>query len=350
VDPAAPPITIVNPNAPLGTADLLDNGRDPWRASPRQKVAVLLTAVIVAVVSGAVAEIRHVHHEQALDAAAMRDVAFATDPSLADGGFDNIVVTLVNEGQLPVHVLGVTLVGDGYQERTVDVELASYANAAVPLSSAKNCRVSMMSTDPQQVRVRVRTGRGDVVTRTVPLPTELTRQVGYAERNRCGYLRPGDALINEVVSTKARGRDVVVTMKLYNQSVFPLTITKLDAFPGLSASMRLPVTVPRRTFWTRNSPPQIITVTLRVADCIAFSEGFGREGMQVHLRNPYVSGETYLSLIDSSHLYEPDQPLRPGTAQGILAKTCPWNLFPQPAFDDPTFGFQPSSPVIIPSG
>jgi hypothetical protein len=347
VDPAPPPITIVNPNAPLGPTDLLDSGRDSWRTSPRQKVAIALTAIIVALISSGVAEIRHVHHEDALDAAALRDVAFAADPSLADGDTDTMAITLVNEGKLPVRVLGLALVGAGYQERTLDVELAGSARAPVPLSTAKNCRISMLSTDPQELRVRARSARGATVLRSVGLPTDVATEIGAIERGRCGYLRPEEALGNEVTSATRRGRDVVVTMKLYNSGVFPLTVTTIRTPPGLSASGHLPVTLPRRTYWTGSSPGTVLTLTLHVDDCATFAGIFAYDSgtlidvgvVRVELTNSYVAGQSFLSIEGFDGDFSPGSPPRPMSVMSLLEKSCPSTVFPQIVTDGPSFGF-----------
>jgi hypothetical protein len=354
VEPAPPPITIVNPNDPTGTSDVLDNGRESWRTSPRQKVAIALTAIIVALVSGGVAEIRHVHHEDDLDAAVLRDVTFAADPSFDDGGVGG-EISLVNEGKLPVHILGITLVGEGYREHRMDVTLASLASAPLELSSAKNCRVAMLSTDPQELRVRARSARGGIVVRRVGLTTDLAVRIGFTERERCGYFRPQEALSSEVASATRRGRDVVVTMTLYNEGVFPLTLSGLQTPPGLTVSAHLPITLPRRTYWTGRSPGTLLTLTLHVDDCAAFAGTMAYDSgnviefdvVRVELTNGYVADQSFLPLSGFEGDPSSDSPPRPVNAMPLLVKSCPSSLFPHVASDVPSLGGPYSSGLSI---
>lgn len=336
MEPAPPPITIVNPNAPTGTADLLDSGSDRWRPTGRQKLLVAMAALIVALIAAGVAEIQHVHHERALDAAAIKDVSLAVHTPADYYGDDQLL--LLNGGTLPVRVVSVALVGDGYAERQQDVAVTSGTNGQVQLSTSKNCRVAMYTEQAEQVRVRVRTARGDLVSRVLPLPSDLADGIGRTERDRCGFLRPGEALGSNVVSTERRGRDVVVTLDVHNAGRESLTITRLDSSPGLAASVHLPVALPARAFWTGQSRSTRLVITLRITDCVAyagagtnpeFDSGFMGEQLVASLRNNYTAGQAPLWLTGFVGDYGPGDPPAPDIAS-LLRDTCPSVPFPQP--------------------
>lgn len=334
MEPAPPPITIVDPNALPGAADLLDSGRDPWRPSARQRLAITATVLAVAVAIGAVAQVRHVRHEHALDAAAARDVGFSLD----DGGGvmltdDEPVVTLQSAGRLPVTVLGVTLAWPGYSEVQVSVPLAAYGSTQITLTSAGSCRTQLYTDQPRRLRVRARTSRGDTVTRTLALPDDVADALGRAERFRCGFLRPSDALLAEVSAAAVRGSAVALTIGVRNGGIAPLTLSRLAFLPGVSVAVRLPLTLPPGGPDAQTVP---LPVTLRVSDCGLFAASLADPqdrlspyALVATVSNPYLH-DTDPSWIPITSLFQLGN--GGGPEDGLnreLARTCPSRLFPK---------------------
>ena len=268
VEPAPPPITITNPNAPAGAHEVLgsDGG---WRASPYQRLVAVLTAAIVAVLVTGVQEVRHVRHEDALDAAAVADVAFTLSAVSSDYfTFDPPELTVTNAGRQPVRITEVQLEGPGYRRRTQDQRLGAGEGATVNLSSTKPCSPQVMTERAGALRIRARTSRGDVVERTAPLPPQFSVQLGFFQRVRCGYLLPSEALQSQLVDVRVHGHEVVARVDVINESVLPVTLSGLPSYPGVEVTTPLPVTVPRRAFLTGHSGPQRLTITVRVTDCV----------------------------------------------------------------------------------
>jgi hypothetical protein len=341
VDPAPPQITIVNPNAPEGAQEVLgsDGG---WRPSAYQSFVALLTALIVALVVVGVQRVRHVHHEAALDAAARDGVELEVvpdDESDSDEGFK-----LLSTSTGTVTVLSVGFVGDGYREQRQHVTISPQSFGSVEPSSEKNCTTSLFATGPTEVRVTVRTSRGDVVTRTLPLTGTVTQQVQSAERWRCGYLLPTEAVYAHVVSARRDGRDVLADFSVIGSGRFPVTILSITPPDGLAATAAgLPVTLGRPAFWTGHSKPVRVTVRMRVTDCEAFAAGFFRydgesgmpQGLQVLVKHDYGSGVTTwpfavggFELDDDSGF---DGTFGPSRALTLLESGCDPDLFPTQA-------------------
>jgi hypothetical protein len=338
VDLPPPPVTIVDPNAPTGTADLLDSGRDPWRPSRRQVLVGVVVVLLLGLAAGAVAQVRHVRHEHALDAAAVRDVRIVVDSG--DGGLltdGEPEVTLVSTGRLPVTVLEVALEWPGHVERGARQEVPLVASARVPVTTGKDCRTALYTDQPQRLRVRARTSRGDVVTRAVALPAEVSELLGASERFRCAYLRPSEALVGEVSAVRTPGRSFVLTFGVRNAGVAPLTLSRLSFLPGVTVAADLPLVLPPGGADSRTVP---LTVTLRVRSCAALGAYFSQppderplDALTATVSNPYVQGR------------EPGRLLVGGLFQRVggvdsgdglmrrLAGTCPATLFPKGFFD-----------------
>jgi hypothetical protein len=340
-----PPITIVDPNATTDAGDVLDSGRDPWRPTKRQRLTIAAAAAAVALVAGGVTEVRHVRHENALDAAAVRDVAFTVDDS--DGFFisgEEPTVTLVSTGKLPVQVLGVTVDWPGYAERTADVRLESYGHAQVEVTSGKTCSTAMYTDQPRRLRVRARSARGEVVTRTVVLPDQAAEMLGAAERFRCEFLRPDEAFVGEVTAAAVRGRTVALTVSVRNAGVERLTVSRLAFLPGVEATAHLPLVLPPGGTESDTVP---VPVTLRVGDCAAFARGLATPGEELSpyalsatVSSAYVSGRQP-GRVPVSSLFQ----LSTGDESGnglvrTLARTCPSSLFPAELLHSlPALGF-----------
>ena len=336
VEPAPPPITIVDPNAPPGHQEILgsDGG---WRPSPYQKLVTVLTALIVALLVSGVQRVRHVHHERSLDTAALNDVSLSVGPTDEYFfGSDAPEVVVTNGGRLPLSITGLQLTGDGHRERRLTQRLGPGESGTLQLSSAKNCRPEIYNQDASGIRITARTSRGDDVVRTLQLPAELAQQIGFFERFQCGFFRPAEAFSNDVVGVTRRGRDVVVKLHVWNQGVIPITLTDLGTYRSITVtSPDLPLTLERRAFWTGRSPEKTLTVTLRVTDCAAFAADNEQQGdeydgaypgsLRTTVSNEYREDHTFLGLVtwdDENDLPDPQ-------AAMLLRATCPSSFFPR---------------------
>jgi hypothetical protein len=348
VDPAPPPITIVNPNAPEGAMEVIgsDGGR---RLSAYQKAVALLTAAIVALLVTGVQRVRHVRHEDALDAAARDGVSLEVR-----GGEERSELQLLSRSSGDVTVLSVGFVGDGYRERRQEVRISPQSFAMVTTPDAKNCRTSLFDSGPKQVRVTVRTSRGDVVTRTLRLGESVSTQVQAAERYKCQYLLPEEAVGADVLSSRREGRDVVVVWRVLNFGRFPVTVVGINPPAGLAATTSLPVTLDRAAFFTGHSKPVTVTVRLRVTDCAAFAAGFvtfpddievpGLAGFSVprellvEVQHEYAEGVTSWAFgfrgFETDDDLSLEERIRPSQALRWLEQSCDPALFARP---DPTY-------------
>ena len=336
VDPAPPPITIVDPNAPPGSQEVLgsDGG---WRPSAYQKGLALLTAAIVALLVTGVQRVRHVHHESALDAAARAGVALEV---VADQNGDE-AFQLYSTSSGSVTVLSVTLVGDGYREQREDVTIAPRGYGSVSASQAKNCTTSLFDSGPTEVRVKLRTSRGDVLTRTVPLAGDVAQAVQAAERWKCDYLTPGESTGAQVVSARREGRDVVTVWAVQSFGKFPVTILDVTAPDGMTATASLPVTLGRAAFWTGHSKPVQLTIRMRITDCkvfaAGFSSGFGGGAapgdLAVTLKHDYASDVVSWGFalqgftLDAEGPGASGDPSQPSEALTLLESGCDPSLF-----------------------
>jgi hypothetical protein len=327
VDPAPPPITIVDPNAPLGTTELLGSDREPGRVSPYQKLVVAMTALIVALVSIGVARIKQVHHGQQLDAAAVAAVSLAVQPSADYYGEDSGKILIVNNGPQRVVIESAQFVGQGFQPQRQSVRIESTLANGIEVSEAKNCTPALYQGGPRQLRVTARTVRGGLAQRTLELPPDVTQRAGGMQRARCGYLLPAEALWPQLTGARRVGDDVVATFELQNEGVLPLTVSGLQAPEGMTFRAQLPVTLGPRQFWTGHSRPVTLTVRLHVQDCGLFrqagADGIGPVGvLAVTLANRYVSGASELQLSGFQVVAEPGQNQAPD-ALTLLNDICP---------------------------
>jgi hypothetical protein len=161
------------------------------------------------------------------------------------------------------------LVGEGYEERAVDVDIEPHSTATFEVTPNPTCRTSMYQEQAEDLQVRARTSRGDLVTRTLTLPEEVADWLGHLERDRCGFLRPDEALVSDVVSTRTRHGDVVVTLRLLNTGEEPLTVSKLSTFGGIEPRARLPLHLGGRGDST--GATRTLEVVLHVSSCKALA-------------------------------------------------------------------------------
>lgn len=310
-----------------GTADLLEAGRDPWRPSRRQVVAVVASGLVAALVAGAVVQVRHTRREDALDAAAVRDVTLSL--GTAQARFDvasdeelEVTVELANHGALPLRVLGVRVAGEGYPGQAHDLVLL--ANSRVPVTlRPRPCSPAVLTTTPSQVVVQVRTERGEVVRRTLDLPPETATEIAQVHQRQCGYLPPDEALGSELLSATRQGRDVVAVVALSNASVRPLTVTGVEETAGLRVTAGFPVTIPARAGPREEMPQVELVLRLRVTDCQYSSVGgvYGDVGWSLiaRVRSGQQDGQAMIPLTPGPGVAPGDAP----DAAQLLLDGCP---------------------------
>jgi hypothetical protein len=333
--PKPPPVTIVDPNAPPGTADLLDHGRDPWRPSRRQAVVIAATVLTTAVVAGVTAQVRHSQHERALDAAAERAVLFFLDSTSAESDMGHQSLGLINEGPSAVRVLDVGFVGDGYGTQHLDAQVPTYDTLPLAVPLGTTCPTSLLDSAATELRVRARTHRGTVVTRVVGLDPREIELLGMAERARCGLLRVEEAVSVTGGTAALRGSRLVLTLVVENRGTLPVTLTSLTASEGMHAEATMPLRLPGRPP-AGPTPTARLHVVLTVTSCEAVRANlfgdpvFGPDGnplgpsaLTASAANPYQRGDVLLDAEVNAHMPFDDNNFPEPVVPPLLARACP---------------------------
>jgi hypothetical protein len=264
-----------------------------------------LTALVLLAlgsVSGAVAWQRHQH---ALDAHAAAQV------SLLVGDFhgqlqDGLEFQLLNAGPATVRLLSVGLGGGaGYPQRRVNLSVAAHSDVDVLVPEGTRCDPSLLTAAPPRLELRLRTARGTVVRRVLPLEADTASSVRALERGRCGLLTPDEAVHLEPFSVTTVGRAVLVKAYLSNGSNVPVTVEHLTAVPGLEVIAPLPLTVPGTVGGV--STPTLTKLQLTVLDCALFARSVGAapggqqpDELLARVRSSYGSATARLQLTQLS--------------------------------------------------
>jgi hypothetical protein len=300
VEPEPPPITITDPRAPTGTADLLDTGPDRWHPSPDQKLLALLVASVVALISGGVAAIRHIDHERALDRASVRAVSvYATidlapfDPS-HERAEPAVALSVGNLGAEAVRLLRVRVDGAALPLPAAGLVLAAGAafTHAVPPGT---CTGTAGRAHSREVTVDVRTERGQQVRRRIVLEGALLTESNQRERARCRTQLPEEAFGIGLASATRRGRVVTARLLLANYSTLDITVRAVRGLPGLEPVVQgLPLLLPAQRDANHIGDDLELVVVLRAVDCHAFARfmaGFGEDpGLPVDLHGELEDG------------------------------------------------------------
>lgn len=253
-------------------SDVLVQGddRDRWRPSRR---LILLGVVLAVLAAGATGAYAYRAHERDLDRRAEKAV------SVSLAGFDAVMsgqgvsqgypMMIANDGASAVTVVGAQLVGPGYRSSPTTLRLEEHTTQTLLVRPGSGCDQRLYTSPPTGVRLSVRTTRGTVVRRTLPLLGDDLQLLQSQERARCGFLKPSEALTLEAQSAVRSGRDVRVSFRALNGSRFPLTIERITAPAGVSVLPHPPLSVPA-TMFSGSPENQTITLTLRVTDCRTF--------------------------------------------------------------------------------
>lgn len=149
-DRAQPDVTIIDPQAATGPADVLAGGREPWRPTGRQVRLAAVTAVMLLAAAGVVAVVDDRRDERALDRAAVQAVRLAASEFSSDGfvAVDDgtrgpldgpLPIGLRNDGRFPVRVLSMALDGPGYAPVEVGEDISPGGLIDVVLRDSRPC-------------------------------------------------------------------------------------------------------------------------------------------------------------------------------------------------------------------
>jgi hypothetical protein len=272
--PEPPPITIVDPNSPTGTTDLLDSGRDPWRPTRRQVVVTAVLLMLVGLVAGGVAQWRHVRHERALDRADHRQLRLLTTATCCDLVADSplrLLVGVRNDGPDVVVLERVRFAGIAEWVPDSALLLVPGTQSDVPLPLRGGCDGPAGRSTGNRVLLDLLLLHGSRVHRTVTLDEPTAQQVAQQIRGACGKGAPNEALAVDIIRSRVSGRSLVIDLLLANQSVLPLTVRDASPSPGLVVrGLPTPLSLsplPRPEAGTQQLP---LTLVVTVADCAAF--------------------------------------------------------------------------------
>lgn len=281
--PAAPPVTVVDPARPGRAADILEAGpeRLRWRPTRPQAQVALLMLLLCAAVSGAIAAARHASAQHRQEVAAVRALALVVtepvegaDSSGVPGepGPQQFRIALRNEGPQEVRLVAVRLDYPGFGWQPAPSRLASFESRNLTVDSTPRCSPSLAQQGPQRLSVRVVTSRGTPREMSLGLldgavGLDVTEHV----QGRCGD-RPLSQSLEMVDSAGPGTRNglLVLELTLRNDSVLPLTVTKVRALPEglrLTSDRRLPLTLPPRPTPEADSRAQSLVLRLQVSSC-----------------------------------------------------------------------------------
>jgi len=275
VEPAPPPITIVDPHAPPSATEMLVAGdeREPFEWTPRRRY-VALTAVTVATLVAGVASAADMvgdgHRRDRASIAAVRLYADAAVEATAPAA--EVQLSLRNDGPSAVRLLSARLVAPGYGEQRLTGVVAAGESVVLHLPDEVPCGPKLLTEPVEVLRVRVRTDRQQVTTQELTLGPSAYIAVNHPARERCGYLPPDEAFTFGVQSLQRRGHQVLVKALVHDESVLPLILVRVAAVPGLEVEVapRLPLRLPPQTGPERTSHFVPVTLRVRVANCSAF--------------------------------------------------------------------------------
>lgn len=275
VEPAPPPVTIVDPRVPASATELLLAGdeREPWFWTARRRYVGLTAVVVATLVAGVASAVDMVREDRLRDRASASAVELRADSAV--GGFapaNAVQVSLLNDGPAAVHLLSAWLVAPGYAVQPLHEVVAPGESVVLTLPDQAQCGPSLLDSPAELLHLRVRTQRDVVTTRDVPLAPGAYVAVNHAARERCGYLPANEAFTFGTQSLARHGREVVVKALVHDESVLPLTLDLMTAMPGLQMEVtpRLPLRLPPQTGGQRMSHFVAMTLRLRVANCSAF--------------------------------------------------------------------------------
>jgi hypothetical protein len=335
--PEPPPVTIVDPNAPAGTADLLDSGRDPWRPTRATLLTGAVAVLVLGIVGAGLAQLRHVQaqhaaarHERDLDRAAVAAVALTVgvvEPeSVLDGpGPPPLQVTVTNVGTDTIHLTGLTL-----EDVAVPVDIGGDLPGGVANGFDLPVRIACSPRAGRDisrtVTVSLTTDRGDPVTQEVPLSQEGNEVLNESDRRRCGTLRPAEALVTGISLARRSGGWVLADLTVTNQSVLPLTLSELTFPDGLELQVTgLPAVLPPQRAVDEPGTERTLHLRVRVQSCAAWDRAldpvlvsavldgqFEREttDVQVYVDGEGITNPGVLTLLRRE--CHPDQPVFPG--------------------------------------
>jgi hypothetical protein len=244
-----------DPSRPGQPLDIVTAGdeRDPWRPGRTTWALVAVLVLAAAITVPIRAHQRHVDRLRALDDAAAAAVALAptSDPRLSgvDDTRDTVGIGLRNDSDLPVTVLGYQVLGEGYRAQKVNLSLKGNELIGFDVADTATCSTKLLNSDTmaQEMRLTVRTARGQVVTKDEPLVDTAGAALSSVARTRCALYSTLEAFIPQVLDAgTVSHRRLTTTVALHNAGRLPLTLTSVQSYPGTTVTMsrHAPLAIP----------------------------------------------------------------------------------------------------------
>jgi hypothetical protein len=258
VQPEPPPVTIVDPNAPAGTADLLEGGRDPWRSSRKQLASGAMLVLVVALLSAAGGWVHHVaqvgadHRRlRALAAAEVAHVQLVLSASCctvdSSSSQERLVLSVGNAGPDRVRLQSVDYGGVRSWVPGPEGELGLFPGMTVdlPVRYGMPCGPRAGRMAPSTMALHVQLPRGGRWVGTTTVDREGLSQVETAVRLRCGMQTPTEAVYADGVQARFEGRTIVMTYDVRNTSRTAMAVTAVLGNAGLRVTAEhMPLRLP----------------------------------------------------------------------------------------------------------
>jgi hypothetical protein len=316
-----PVVTISDPNHPGAVGDVIGGGseHDPWKPSRTVVRRGLLALLVLAAAAVPVTVVKVRDHQRELDARAVAELKLTQFGNEGGEVTDNGVVpfSLFNGGKDAVRVLSAHIDREGYPTQKVDVtiEHGSAGKLDVALPSPCPGQVSPFS-QPRLLILTVRTHRGTVVTKSVPVGDEFGFTYQESLRSTCGFLSPSEALDARVEQQTERPRALDLHVSITNRARTTFDIKQVLTFPGLAAEdVFLPHHLQGRS--ANSTSFEAFTVTLTVTDCLR-----AKQSTKVDLTSDYVApGLTFLTSGGAAEVFfDPDVQT---AITKLVARSCP---------------------------
>ena len=234
----APVVTISDPTRPGEPVDVMESGseKEPWRPTRKHWTAlgVLVLLALAAVVPDKVVAARAADRRAEL--AAVEGVRLSFSPGAEGAQDEHVQAVLSNDGPDPVTLVQVQV--DGYQPIRLDKKLKLSSGTTLDLADTAACSERLLAPGSEtRAAVRVRTAGGTVVTRRVPVQSEIWLPLNLLAQRRCGFPSVSDTLrLTAVGHPNGGGYEVRITAR--NTGRLPIEFGYVDAGAGFDANVQ----------------------------------------------------------------------------------------------------------------